>query len=178
MDKSDRFWYVFCGRTSHIPHGVPTMFGPDRMNGRLVEAVSPHEKLRGLEFMEHWIVGIIENGIEKRWDPTHYEPSCGLSSTIRSVALLFLRESKSEDFPRQIFNTIFMSSSGQKSVLFDLKWEHFIRRVGVLPTLSDITNFVCSRCGVVACLNRQAPFFDKKLFKKLVKTPSSVFTGA
>ncbi|MGY5875990.1 MAG: hypothetical protein RTU30_09605 [Candidatus Thorarchaeota archaeon] len=175
-DKPERFWYVFCGRTSHIPHGVPTRFGNEKMNGRLVEAIPPHEKIKGLEFFQNWTVGIIEDGIEKRWDPAHYEPSCELSSLLRSVALFFQRERKTEDFPRQIFDTLFMSPSGQKAVVFGLKWEQFIRTVGVLPTLSDITCFVCSRCGVVACLNRQATFFDEKLFKKLVKTPSSVFT--
>ena len=38
-----------------------------------------------------------------------------------------------------------------------------------------LVEFACSRCAVVPCLNRQAPFYDQKLFDMLAKWPETLF---
>jgi formylmethanofuran dehydrogenase subunit E-like metal-binding protein len=81
-----------------------------------------------------------------------------------------------ELFLKQLHLTL-TQNAAKRAVFFKGSWDEFQKQVGKDPEFSDVIKYICSRCGVVVCLNRHAPFYNKKLFKKLTKDPDSVIMG-
>ncbi|UCE09048.1 MAG: hypothetical protein JSW61_08630 [Candidatus Thorarchaeota archaeon] len=169
-------WYPFCGRPSHVPYGVSIRHGKEKMWGRLVEDVSNDEKDEDLEFVVMWQTGVIEEGFEHRWEPKHFQPSCDLSDAVQVINVLFDQDIDDDVFLRKTQSSVLDPLAVRKITFFGSSFDEFRESVGESPDLEKIVKFICSRCGVVICLNRQSPFFDDKLFRKLVEKPESVIS--
>ena len=160
-------WYCFCGRTCHIPRGMPFWFGEERNNGKLVERIGDHQKLNGFEFFTFWHVGIVEAGIEKRWEQTHFEPSCEYGISLR-LAYRFSSESSQEELVKKFYDKILSLVTSKKKSFSLTSYEDFKKFVRDEQSLKGLSEYLCSRCKVVPCLNRLVPYYDKREFKKLV----------
>jgi hypothetical protein len=169
-------WYPFCGRLSHVPYGVSIRHGKEKMWGRLVERVSNDEKEEDLEFFVMWQTGVIEDGFKHRWDKQHFQPSCDLSDAVQVINALFDQDIDDDAFLHKTHSSVLESLAVRKVSFFGSSFDEFRESVGDSPDIDEIIRFICSRCGVVICLNRQSPFFDDKLFRKLAEKPESVIS--
>ena len=151
-------WYCFCGRPSHVPRGVPYRAGPGKEGGKIVTPILEHEKKPGLEMFRMWETGVIEDGYEKAWEPKHYALSCSVATIMVLMA-----------------NTAISTFGEKKDTFFVPSKQTFESLVTKFPEMRELVEFVCSRCVVVPCLNRQAPFYDQKLFGILAKWPETLF---
>ncbi|NHJ12984.1 MAG: hypothetical protein EAX95_04870 [Candidatus Thorarchaeota archaeon] len=167
-------WYSFCGRPSHIPRGVPIWYGKERKGGKIVEAIPNYEKKEGFEEFEMWEVGIVEDGFEGRWEKAHYELSCELAPVMSLALQLHRKQSNDESFIDSLHSMVFQTLAAKKSTLFSASKKDLMIGLGRPPSLSELFGFICSRCGVVACVNRLKPFYDKKTFGNLIAKPESV----
>lgn len=169
--KSEKGWYAFCGRTGHVPRGMPIWHGKERDGGKIVEEIMNHEKPEGLEMFPMWEVGLVEERFEKRWTKDHFEIACDIAATISLVHRLWQKKEDPRAFLVTLQTLVFDNVASKKAVFFGASKNEIKKGIGEDPTLTDVVNYVCSRCAVVACLNRQAPFHDQKLFKNLIKKP-------
>jgi hypothetical protein len=84
---------------------------------------------------------------------------------------------KNQD-PRAFLTTlntlVFESVASKKAVFFGTDSKELKQKLGEAPSLKQVIDFVCSRCVVVACLNRQAEFYDRKTFNRVIKKPESL----
>ncbi|MHA1902504.1 MAG: hypothetical protein ACXADL_04315 [Candidatus Thorarchaeota archaeon] len=164
-------WYVFCGRPSHIPRGVPIRHGEARVGGKVVAPILDHEKKKGLEFFRMWEVGIVEEGIEKRWEPKSFALSCSLAPAMALAAHLFLKEANPNEYMRKVYDSAIQVFASKKSIFSKISFDEFQKISGKAPKLEDIAKLICSRCRVVVCVNREENYYDKKEFKNLIKNP-------
>lgn len=169
-------WYAFCGRLSHIPNGAPIRHGKERKWGKVVERIPYDERFEGLEIFPLWQTGIVEDGYEKHWDSQHYELSCNLSAGMRLLTRLFQYENDSSVLVEKIHSVVVDRVGGQRSTFFSISFDKFRASLTDSPTLKELAGSICSRCGVVLCLNRQAPFHDEKILKRLAKKPESMLS--
>lgn len=168
---ADKGWYAFCGRPSHVPRGMPIWYGKDRIGGKIVEEIMIHEKPEGLVMFPMWEVGIVEEGFEKRWTKDHFELGCDIAATINLVHRLWQKREDPRAFLVTLQTLVFENVASKKAVFFGATADEIRKGIGDNPNLGDVVDYVCSRCAVVACLNRQSPFYDQKLFKKIIKKP-------
>jgi hypothetical protein len=167
---------VFCGRPSHVPQGVSIRFGSEKKWGKLVEQISHEEKDENLDMFVMWQTGVIEEGFEHRWEKQHFEPSCDLSDAVSKINLMFDEDIDDDVFLRRTHSSVLEPLAAGKVVFFGPSLEEFRKSVEESPDIEEIIRFICSRCGVIICLNRHAPFFDSKLFKRLAEKPESVIS--
>jgi len=78
---------------------------------------------------------------------------------------------EASSFLESLFNSAFKTFANKKSIFFLENWDKFIKTTGPNPSKEDLFSYACSRCAVIPCMNRQAPFYDKKMLRKLVKAP-------
>ncbi|MFW9845819.1 MAG: hypothetical protein ACFFD6_03660 [Candidatus Thorarchaeota archaeon] len=168
---AEKGWYAFCGRPGHIPRGMPMWYGKEREGGKIVEEIMNHEKPEGLEMFPMWEVGIVEEGGEQRWSKSHYEISCDIAGTINLVHKLWQKKEDPRAFMVTLQTLVFENVASKKPSFFGASMKEMKKKLGDEPSIGDVVKYVCERCAVVACLNRQAPFHDQKLFKKLIKKP-------
>ncbi len=168
-------WYGFCGRPSHVPRGVPYRAGSDKEGGKMISPILDHEKKPGLEMFRMWEIGVIEDGYEKQWEPKHYALSCSIATVMILFANLHATQSGTPGLLDSIYNSAIHTFGDKKRTFFAGIKSDFIKAVGNSPDIQTMVEYACSRCAVIPCLNRQAPFFDKKLFKKLAETPEILF---
>jgi hypothetical protein len=174
MTKPVDGWYAFCNRPAHVPRGVSVWSGKSKNEGTVVEEVLPSQKAEGLEQFPMWETGIVIGGFEKHRAPEEFRPSCTFVPVMNLILQLYRTEkSRSDSLPR-MHRLVFESIAGKKPLFFSLTWEEFSNTLGNNPTLEDLIRLACSRCGVVVCLNRQAPFFDMSLLKRLIRAPDTV----
>ncbi len=166
-------WYCFCGRSGHIPRGMSYWFGENRMNGKIIERVGDHQKLEGYEFYQFWEIGIVEDGIEKRWEKSHFEPSCEFSLSLR-LAHRFALEFPQNDLAKRIYDKVVSLITIKKRTFFSVSENDFVTKLKRNTILEGFARFLCSRCIVVACLNRLTPFFDKKAMKRHIANPEEL----
>ena len=169
-------WYCFCGRPSHVPRGVPYRVGPGKEGGKIVAPILEHEKKKGLEMFRMWETGVIEDGYEKAWDPKHYALSCSVATIMVLAANLHATKGAAPDLLDNIYRTAIEPFGEKKDTFFVPSKQMFEVVVTKYPEMKVLVEFLCSRCVVVPCLNRHAPFFDQKLFMTLVKFPE-LLTG-
>lgn len=167
-------WYVFCGRPSHLPRGLPTRFGPEKSGGRLVKKIFDHEKKPGLEAIKMWETGIIEEGYEKEWDQGRYSPSCSFTATMTIIANKTTDGHISMEELNKLYILAFQTLANKSQNFISAPWEEFMKKVGESPSRLRIMEYTCSRCAVLICANRLAPFFDQKLFRTLVQSPEEL----
>lgn len=167
-------WYGFCGRSSHIPRGLPIRHGKEREGGKLVRPVLNHEKKPGLECFQRWEVGTIENGYEAEWESKRYALSCSFAPIMLLIASMYQSGSDPSTVPNRLYETAFRTFGSKKSSFFLETWEDFAKSVGTKPDKETLIDYVCSRCSVIPCLNRQAPFHDSKLLKRIVEDPDLI----
>ncbi|TFF96859.1 hypothetical protein EU546_00395 [Candidatus Thorarchaeota archaeon] len=170
-------WYVFCGRPSHLPRGVPTRFGPEKSGGRMVRALFDYEKKPGLEVFKRWETGIIEDGYEKEWEPNQFTPSCSFTATMVIIANKASEAAGSMEELHRFYMLAFQTLANKKENFINATWEDFLKEAGEHPSIQRIMEFTCSRCAVLICANRLAPFFDKGLFKNLIQSPELLQDG-
>ncbi|MFX0107466.1 MAG: hypothetical protein ACFE7R_04215 [Candidatus Hodarchaeota archaeon] len=166
-------WYVFCGQRSHVPRGVPIFYGRDKEGGKIVEPIPDYEKPDGLTMFRMWETGLIEEGFEKHWEPIHYEISCSMALAMRTIARLCVQNVDHATLLSGIHTAVDKLSS-KRPILFREPWLIFKGRFDLDLPLQRAVNYVCSRCGEAACLNRQTPFHDQKMFKKIIKRPELI----
>ncbi|MHA1768561.1 MAG: hypothetical protein ACTSV3_01775 [Candidatus Thorarchaeota archaeon] len=169
-------WYVFCGRTGHLPRGVMTRYGLNRDGGRIVKKIFDYEKRPGLESVKMWEVGVVEDGYEKEWNSSHYTPSCTLGPSLLVIAHAFQGGHMTLEKLHKTFSTAFESLADKKPVFYGADWREFLKIVGETPEIEDILGFACSRCGVVVCMNRMSPFYDRKKLKHIIRSPETFET--
>jgi hypothetical protein len=174
MTKPVDGWYAFCTRPAHIPQGVSIWFGRGKKEGRIVEDVLPSEKHSGLEQFALWETGAVEEGFEKHFNVADYELSCALSAVMRLVLHLYRTEDQPAIRLKRIHSLVFKSVAASKPLLFPVDFESLLGELGESPTSEAALRYVCSRCGVVVCLNRQASFHDLSLFRRLARRPEAV----
>ena len=168
-------WYGFCGRPSHVPRGVPYRAGEEKEGGKMIRPILDHEKKPGLEMFRMWETGVIEDGCEKAWETKHYALSCSVATIMVLMANLHATQGQTPGFLDTIYRTAISAFGEKKPTFFVPSKKLFEMVVTKYPETRVLVEFACSRCAVVPCLNRQAPFFDQKLFKMLVKTPEALF---
>lgn len=168
-------WYCFCGRPTHIPRGVPYRVGPGKDGGKIVTPILEHEKKPGLEMFRMWETGVIEEGFEKAWDPKHYALSCSVATIMVLMANLHATQGNTPGFLDTVYDTAIRAFGDKKPTFFVSPKELFEMVVTKHPDMQVLVKFACSRCAVVPCLNRQAPFYDQKLFIMLAKWPETLF---
>jgi len=173
-DAKQGGWYCFCGRSSHIPRGVPYRAGPGKEGGKIVAPILEHEKKQGLEMFRMWETGIIEDGFEKTWDVKNYALSCSVATIMVLIASLYSKQESSPKLLDTIFSTAISPFGEKKDIFFVPSKKMFETVVGKKPDAKALLEFVCSRCVVIPCLNRQALFYDQSLFKRLVKAPEEL----
>ncbi len=173
--SSDGGWYGFCGRPSHVPRGVPFRVGPGKEGGKMIGSILDHEKKSGLEMFKMWELGIIEDGYEKHWDSKHFALSCSIATVMILFATLYSTQSESPGLLDNIYNSAILTFSDKKKTFFGGTKDEFLKAVGSKPKVQTFVEYACSRCAVIPCLNRQAPFYDKKMFKKLAASPEILF---
>lgn len=164
-------WYGFCGRASHVPRGLPIRHGKDREGGKVVRLILDHEKKPGLERFNYWEVGEIEKGFEVIWDVKRYALSCSLAPVMALIANMFESGREPSSFLESLHSSAFRTFAGKKVTFSFELWNDFQKSIGDNPTKERLFGYTCSRCAVIPCLNRQAPYYDQKLFEKLVKEP-------
>jgi hypothetical protein len=164
-------WYCFCGRPSHVPRGVPYRAGPEKEGGKIVAPILEHEKKKGLEMFRMWETGVIEEGYEKAWESKHYALSCSVATIMVIAANLHTTQGSTPGLLDTIYRTAIQPLGEKKDTFFVPSKEKFGVSVSKFPEMKVLVEFLCSRCVVVPCLNRRAPFFDQKLFMTLVKFP-------
>ncbi|MFW9963871.1 MAG: hypothetical protein ACFFCX_09930 [Candidatus Sifarchaeia archaeon] len=168
-------WYCFCGRPSHVPRGVPYRAGSGKEGGKIVTPILEHEKKPGLEMFRMWETGLIEEGYEKTWDVKNYALSCSIATIMVLVATLHATQGTKTGFLDTIYNTAISPIGEKKDTFFVPSKKEFEIAINKNPEMSVLVDFVCSRCAVIPCLNRQAPFYDQKMFKRLAKAPEELF---
>ena len=168
-------WYCFCGRPSHVPRGVPYRAGPGKEGGKIVTPILEHEKKPGLEMFRMWETGVIEDGYEKAWEPKHYALSCSVATIMVLMANLHATQGTTPGFLDKVYTTAISTFGEKKDTFFVPSKQTFESLVTKFPEMRELVEFVCSRCVVVPCLNRQAPFYDQKLFGILAKWPETLF---
>ncbi|MFW9926691.1 MAG: hypothetical protein ACFFDM_08000 [Candidatus Thorarchaeota archaeon] len=173
--KAQGGWYGFCGRPSHVPRGVPYRAGADKEGGKMIVPILDHQKKTGLEMFRMWEIGVIEDGFEKQWEPKHYALSCSIATVMILFANLHATQGNSPGLLDSIYNSAILTFSDKKKTFFGGSREEFLKAVGSSPNVQTFVEHACSRCAVIPCLNRQAPFFDKKMFKKLAEEPELLF---
>lgn len=164
-------WYCFCGRPSHVPRGVPYRVGPGKEGGKIVTPILEHEKKVGLEMFRMWETGVIEDGFEKTWEPKHFALSCSVATIMVLTANLHATQGASPDLSDNIYRTAIQPLGEKKDTFFVPSKKMFDVVVSKFPEMKVLVELVCSRCVVIPCLNRQAQFFDQKLYMTLVKFP-------
>jgi len=164
-------WYGFCGRSSHIPRGLPIRHGKEREGGKLVRLILDHEKKPGLECFQRWEVGTVESGYEAEWEAKRYALSCSFAPIMLLIANMHLSGKDPSTFLERLYDSAFRTFGGKKPSFFLETWENFVKSVGTKPDKDSLIGYACSRCSVIPCLNRQTPFYDKKLLKKIVEEP-------
>ena len=169
-------WYCFCGRPSHVPRGVPYRAGPSKEGGKIVTPILEHEKKPGLEMFRMWETGVIEDGYEKAWDTKHYALSCSVATIMILMANLHATQGATPGFLDTIYRTAISAFGEKKETFFLPSKKMFEVIVNKSPDMRVLVEVVCSRCAVIPCLNRQAQFYDQKLFKRLVTAPEELFT--
>ena len=65
----------------------------------------------------------------------------------------------------------FSFAISKKSFFFTPSYDEYMKIAGKLGSVKAIAEYVCSHCAIIPCTNRLAPFYDKKIFKKLLKKP-------
>ncbi len=168
-------WYCFCGRPTHIPRGLPYRSGPGRQGGKIVSPILDHQKKTGLERFRMWETGVIEDGFEKAWDAKHYALSCSVAPIMVLIANLHETQGTTPGFLDTVYRTAISAFGDKKDTFFVPSKTTFEVVVSKFPELRVLVEFVCSRCAVIPCLNRQAHFYDQKLFKRLVNYPEDLF---
>ena len=164
-------WYGFCGRSSHVPRGVPIRHGKEKEGGKVVKVILDHEKKTGLEIFRMWEVGAIEDGFEKFWDVNQYALSCSFAPVMMLIANMFQSGKMVESFIERLYNSAFKTIANKKSTFYLEEYDKFIKSVTTHPKSEDLLRYTCSRCAIIPCMNRLVPFYDKKMLKKLVKEP-------
>ena len=167
-------WYGFCGKPSHIPRGLPIRYGKGKDGGKVVHPILDHEKKLGLECFRAWEIGAIEDGFETHWEVKRYALSCSLAPVMALIATMYQSGRNPSSFLESLFNSAFKTFANKKSIFFLENWDKFVKTTGPNPSKEDLFSYACSRCAVIPCMNRQAPFYDKKMLRKLVKTPELV----
>ncbi len=170
-------WYCFCGRSSHVPRGVSYRAGSNREGGKTVTSIFEHEKKPGLEMFRMWETGVIEDGYEKSWEVKNYALSCSVATIMVLIASLHAAQRTKTGFLDTIYRTAISTVGEKKDTFFVPSKKLLEMSVGENPNMSALVEFICSRCAVIACLNRQAPFYDQKLFKVIVSTPETLFVN-
>lgn len=169
--QGKRGYYGFCGRPSHIPRGLPIRYGKGMMGGIVVHPTLDHEKKPGLECFRMWEIGSIENGFEIPWEVKRYTLSCSLAPVMVLTATMYQSGRNPSSFVESLFKSAFKLFANKKSIFFLENWDKFIKSTGQNPSKEDLYRYTCSRCAVIPCMNRQAPFYDTKMLRKLVTTP-------
>ncbi len=165
--------YFFCGSRLHIPKGVTLFYGMDRKAGRLVERIREYERNSQLSIFQMWQTGIIEDGIEKRWDRNRYEPSCEFANVFQR-AIILRQTTDINEWLRRIYDTVIVPLFGTMSPIHSFRWEEFAAGIDTVSLMEDIHRTLCMHCGIAFCLNRRVPFRDQKLFTKIIRSPKSV----
>ncbi len=166
-------WYGFCGRASHIPRGLSIRYGQEKSGGKIVEAVLDTDKKTGLETFRLWEVGAIEDGFETTWESKRYTLSCSLAPAMALIANMYSTGRESCTFLENLHSSAFITFASKKSVFYGEEYKEFTRAVGDTPSKEILFQYTCSRCSVIPCLNRQAPFYSNKILQNLVKAPES-----
>ncbi|MGY5859951.1 MAG: hypothetical protein RTU63_11330 [Candidatus Thorarchaeota archaeon] len=164
-------YYGFCGKPSHVPRGLPIRHGKEKEGGKVVHPILDHEKKPGLECFRMWEIGAIEEGFETSWEVKRYALSCSLAPVMALIANMYQTGRQPSTFLENLHSSAFKTFANKKIVFFLEDWDKFTKSVGQNPTIEALFSYTCSRCAVIPCMNRQAPFHDKKMFKKLVQTP-------
>ncbi|TFG28504.1 hypothetical protein EU527_17245 [Candidatus Thorarchaeota archaeon] len=164
-------WYGFCGRASHIPRGLPIRYGKGKEGGKVVEAILDNQKKSGLESFKFWEVGTIEEGYEKVWEIKRYALSCSLAPVMALIANMYSTGQEPTMFLENLHSSAFMTFAAKKLVYYGEDWKKFTKTVGTNPRIEDLIRYTCSRCSVIPCMNRQAPFYDAKLLRNLIRLP-------
>lgn len=167
-------WYTFCGRMSHIPEGISIRHGEGRKVGRMVEEVPEDGRKPGLGMFSRWQVGIVEDGYEKRWVPQHFTPACALAPLMTLVARLSQEEGPPQKILRRLYESGIGPTAVKRPILIKTTFKDLEARAGSTQDSSEIIKYICSRCGVVICLNRHSLFHDQEMFARLVKKPETV----
>ena len=167
-------YYGFCGRPSHVPRGVPIRHGKEKEGGKVVHPILDHEKKQGLECFRMWEIGAIEDGFETAWEVKRYTLSCSLAPVMVMIANMYQTGKTPSSFLKNLHSSTFKTFATKKPAFFLEDWDEFAKSVGSNPTKEDLFNYTCSRCAIIPCMNRQAPFHDNKLFKKLAKMPETL----
>ena len=165
-------WYGFCGRASHIPRGMPIRYGKEKSGGKMIEAILDTDKKPGLEVFKLWEVGAIEDGFETSWEPKRYALSCSLAPVMIMIANMYSTGKEPSSFLENLHSSVLMTVATKKPVFYGEDWKEFAKSVRENPTREDLFQYTCSRCSVIPCMNRQAPFHDQKLLQNLVKSPN------
>jgi len=118
-----------------------------------------------------WETGAIEDGFETHWEVKRYALSCSLAPVIALIANMYQSGREPSSFLENLHSSAFKTFANKKSIFFVEEWDKFVKSIGPKPTKEDLFNYTCSRCAVIPCMNRQAPFHDKKILQKLVKSP-------
>ncbi len=164
-------YYGFCGRSSHVPRGLPIRFGKGKEGGKVVHPILDHEKKPGLECFRAWEIGAVENGFETPWEVKRYALSCSLAPVMALIATMYQSGRDPSSFLESLYNSAFNTFANKKSIFFLENWDKFVKTTGPNPSKEALFSYACSRCAVIPCMNRQAPFYDKKMLRNLVKTP-------
>lgn len=164
-------WYGFCSRDFHIPRGLPIRYGKEKEGGKVVEAILDNQKKQGLELFRLWEVGAIEQGFETSWEVKRYALSCSLAPVMTLIANMYLSGREPGAFLENLHSSAYRTFVAKKSIFYSEDWQHFSKAVGTSPSKDDLYRYTCSRCAVIPCMNRLAPFYDSKLFQRLVKLP-------
>jgi hypothetical protein len=164
-------YYGFCGKPSHIPRGLPIRHGKEKEGGKVVRAILDHEKKKGLECFRMWEIGAIEEGYETPWEVKRYALSCSLAPAMTLITNMYQTGREPALFLESLYSSAFKTFANKKNIFILEDWNRFAKSVGSNPTREDLYKYTCSRCAVIPCMNRLAPFHDKKIFKKLAKEP-------
>jgi hypothetical protein len=167
-------WYGFCGRPPHVPRGLSIRYGKEREGGKVIRLILDHEKKPGLELFQRWEVGAIENNFETSWDTKHYALSCSFAPIMTIIATMYQSAKDPTSFLERLFESAFRAIGSSKPTFLFEKWDRFVNAVGPRPDRDSLIKYTCSRCLVIPCLNRQAPFFDDKLLKKIARQPELI----
>jgi hypothetical protein len=159
---------------SHIPEGISIRHGEGRMAGRMVEEVPEDRRKPGLKVFSRWQVGIVEGDYEKRWAAQHFTPACALAPLMTLVARFGQEEGPPQKHLRRLYDSGMGPTAAKKPILFQTTFKDLEARTGNAEDWSEIIKYICSRCGVVICLNRQSLFYDEITFGRLVKKPETV----
>lgn len=167
-------YYGFCGKPSHVPRGLPIRHGKEKEGGKVVHSILDHEKKPGLESFRMWEIGSIEDGFETPWEVKRYTLSCSLAPVMALIANMYLTGREPSSFLESLHTSAFSTFANKKPIFFLEDLSKFVKRVGSNPSKEDLFCYTCTRCAVIPCMNRQAPFYDEKMFKKLVKEPDTL----